>query len=272
MINQKYFLLISVFLLTGFCCLCFGVEKKSATPKTVITGKRMNLIDKGKAVEFVGGVKLRRGSDFLSADRMVSDEKRGVTRAWGRVYLRRDLPEEGVLWEAWGERAVYDSHEQSGTLWGKPKKPARVTRKVRSQNKKNKPKTKDEKEGNLKMEADKLVLLTSTDSQKGNVSQLDCAGRVFVRFEEEGLPHKRETRVWSNRLFYDGLKDCIRFWEVYPSKGLVPVDVFDVEQPVAVQSEENELRHLTGETIVCFVEDQRLTAEENVTVVIEENK
>lgn len=91
---------------------------QEAAPKTVIKGGRMDVLKKGEITEFRGGVTLTRGNDFMSADRMVSREKEGVTHAWGNVYLRRKDPERKVLTEAWSEEAIYDTNISSGTLWG----------------------------------------------------------------------------------------------------------------------------------------------------------
>jgi hypothetical protein len=54
----------------------------------------------------------------MSADRMVNREKEGVTEARGDVYLRRTDPSRGVLWEAWGDKGIYDSKASSGTIVG----------------------------------------------------------------------------------------------------------------------------------------------------------
>jgi lipopolysaccharide export system protein LptA len=110
---RRAFFLLALAALTGPAA---GAEKEA--PKTVIKGARMEVLQKGEVTEFRGGVTLTRGSDFMSADRMVSREKEGVTRAWGNVYLRRRDPERGVLWEAWSDDGVYDTNLSSGTLWG----------------------------------------------------------------------------------------------------------------------------------------------------------
>ncbi len=88
-------------------------------PKTFIQGRRMDVLKKGEAVEFTGGVTMTRGLDFMSADRMVNREKEGLTRAWGHVYLRRRDPDRGMFWESWGDEGLYDSNASSGTLWGR---------------------------------------------------------------------------------------------------------------------------------------------------------
>src|SRR5262245_36469236 len=94
-------------------------DKSQPAPKTVITGSQMNLLNKGDAVEFVGGVKVVRGNDSLSANKVLSEEKKGMVHAWGDVYLRRDIPDENVRWEAWAQEGAYNTDASSATLWNK---------------------------------------------------------------------------------------------------------------------------------------------------------
>ena len=50
---------------------------ESLPPKTYITGTRMNILRKGEAVEFVGGVNLTRGNDFLSGGAFTARQRNG---------------------------------------------------------------------------------------------------------------------------------------------------------------------------------------------------
>jgi lipopolysaccharide export system protein LptA len=95
----------------------------------------MKLLNKGEVVEFVGQVRLTRGPNFLSADRMMSQEKEGTTRAWGNVYMRRDISLENFRWEAWAEEALYETSPSSSsvTLWGR-QEPARARRSPLAEN------------------------------------------------------------------------------------------------------------------------------------------
>jgi lipopolysaccharide export system protein LptA len=87
-------------------------------PRTVLKGRKMEIIKRGETVSFSGGVTMTRGNDFMSADRMINHEKEGVTEAWGNVYLRRTDPVRRAQSEAWGDEGTYDSVQTSGTLRG----------------------------------------------------------------------------------------------------------------------------------------------------------
>jgi lipopolysaccharide export system protein LptA len=114
---MKTFLFLFTF---AFYLLPFSLSSATVDkPKTYIQGRRMEILKKGEATEFTGGVTLTRENDFMSADRMVNYDKEGTTHAWGNVYLKRRDPVKGVLWEAWGDEGIYDSNVSSGTLWGK---------------------------------------------------------------------------------------------------------------------------------------------------------
>jgi hypothetical protein len=87
-------------------------------PKTIVKGRKMEIIQRGETVAFSRGVTLTRGNDFMSADRMIDHKKTGITEAWGNVYLRRQDPARGARSEAWGDEGTYDSNQTSGTLRG----------------------------------------------------------------------------------------------------------------------------------------------------------
>ena len=76
-------------------------------PKTVITSKKVQVLQRGRAVEFTGDVTLTREGDRLTADRVVTEEGNTVARAWGHVALSRNSPVENLTWEAWGDEAAY---------------------------------------------------------------------------------------------------------------------------------------------------------------------
>lgn len=237
-----------------------GEPEAGSPPKTVITGDRMNLLRKGEAVEFLGGVKLARGSDRMTADRMVSDEKRGLTQAWGRVYLRRDVPTEGVRWEAWADEGRYHSPSSSGTLWGR-KGSVRLRRSVLTEGEGDKP---------LEMEADRITFFDAAlvpavegssrpaASPAGTGQRAEAEGRVHVLLREF-LPEPRETEIWAGRAFFDGSGQSIRFWEGYDSRK---------DFPRARQTEGDEVRDLSGMNIVYFLQDKRLLVENNVRALI----
>jgi len=227
--------------------LTFGVSGKSSggrAAKTVITGQKMNLLKKGEAVEFSGGVTLVRGHDILKADRMISNEKTG----------------KNIHWKAWAEKGIYDSNTSSGTLWGS-KKPARVKRLSLSSKKNHSP--------YLFLEADKITFIKVELTTHTNA---EAVGRVYVEYLEKE-PAVRETRVWSNRAYFNGKEDTIRFWEGY----LNPLDSprknrfrrkGGRSKPRAVQMEEKERRDITGLVLLYDLKQQKLVVENEVKVLI----
>jgi lipopolysaccharide export system protein LptA len=245
---------------------------RAEPPKTRITGERMNLLRKGEAVEFVGSVKMVRGTDFLSADRMVSDEKKGLVQAWGNVYLRREVPEENLRWEAWGEEGAYNNEVGSGTLMGK-KKQTRVRRTYVT------PRT---DEGRFEMEADRITFFRSTSTRLSSEDTSAVArGNVYAVFEDTGPP-KRLTQVWAGHAVYHGSEGRAQFWKGYESKRFGKIsDLTETERvffaaaegmPWARQTEEKETRNLSGKTLAYFVQDERLTVEENVRALLLTNE
>lgn len=241
-----------------------GDKGANAPPvKTVITGARMNLIQKGAAVEFTGGVTMQRGPDLLKADRMVSDEKNGLTQAWGRVYLRRDDPAAGARWEAWSEEAQYAKNLSSGTLWGK-KEPARVLRKPLSG------------EGEqLEMRGYRITFYEAAPVAPSTspAQVVEAEKRVYVRMEEEpekeGPPSARVTEIWAGRCEYDGRLSSTTFTGGYgdpaPESAIAGRDP---AFPLARQREDGDVRELTGESVTYMLDERRLLAEGNVRAVI----
>jgi len=187
------------------------VAASTEPAKTLISGRQMNLLNKGDAVEFVGGVKLVRGNDFLSAERMVSEEKKGLTHAWGDVYMSRRSTETGVVMEAWADEAEYDSNSSSGTLWGHE----RVARTRRTPP----PRGAGDKIRALVMEGDRIIVYPATAPVSDNVddatpasrNMAEAHGRVYVYYEEESTVTKK-TFVWAGHAFFNGPAAAVKFW------------------------------------------------------------
>ncbi|HRY29351.1 MAG TPA: hypothetical protein P5079_04855 [Elusimicrobiota bacterium] len=239
-----------------------GLTEEPKPPKTVITGDRMNLLRKGAAVEFVGGVTLVRGNDFMKADRMVSEEKKGLTEAWGRVYLRRDDPLGGVRWESWAEEGTYSSQISSGTLWGRGK-PVKVHRS---------PLSASTETQRMEMEALRFTFYDRVvESATQSTSAWTCVeaeGLVYV-WMKESTPTVRDTQIWAHDAFYDGSMENVRFWGGYDSfrndsRAADPKPV----QPRARQTEGEEIRDLSGDEMTYFLNDKRLVVERNVRATI----
>ncbi|HOW28796.1 MAG TPA: LptA/OstA family protein [Elusimicrobiota bacterium] len=243
------------------------------TPKTVITGGRMNILEKGDAVEFSQGVQMTRGRDYMTADRVVYEEKQGRVRAWRgddeskRVYLRRDVQEENLRWEAWADEAVYDTAIGSGTLIGRTQ-----LVKVRRTFLKPAPGA-----GVFEMESQTLMFLqkstvaaasaplpvaVSTAIGPGSVR---ASGSVFVKFLDT-VPEPRDTRVWAKDAAYDDLRGAIRFtgtYDEFPMKDPPPKKRKDVGAR-ARQVTATAKRDLSGKSITYHIRDQRLIVEKNV--------
>lgn len=246
----------------------------SAAPKTVITGSRMNLLNKGDAVEFVGGVKVVRGNDSLSADKVLSEEKNGYVHAWGNVYLRRDVPEENVRWEAWSQEGVYLTDASSATLWNKT---SRVKLKRSSLSSVD---TVPSRSSHLEMKAIRVTFFQSTDPQPSAVMEypfvstmpvavttatfgaMEAQGDVYVFSQEVSTSAPtRKTEIWSAEAFFDGRGWRGVFWNR---------DVRDGENsfPRARQQEGHSVRNLKGETLVYHMEDRRLVVQGRVSAEI----
>ena len=224
----------------------FAAEE-TAAPKTIIKGSRMNLIRKGEAAEFTGGVTLTRGNDFLSADRMTADDAQSNIHAWGHVYLRRDDRVQGLRWEAWADEGIYETKASSGTLIGK-KKLVRVKRSALGVAKSTAP---------LHLEADRMWFFQTTPAGSTEaVTSAEAAGEVYVRYAES-TPTARLTEVWSTHARLDGPTGALRFWND-PRETL----------PKARQLEGAASRNLAGEAITYFVKEERLAVEEQVTAVL----
>jgi hypothetical protein len=196
----------------GLCAAEFGVVQSTEVPKTVITSLSARVLGKGSSVEFKGNVQLTRGSDFLSADRLVTEDNNNVARAFGNVFFRREDVGEVVRWEAWGDRGVYDSGLSSGTLWGE-NSPARARRTPLS--------GAALPGGAVEMVAPE-IFFTRVDSSSGT-SALSAGivrgrGGVYLKSVEAGLLG-RTTEVWSDRSDFDGPADRFRMEGAFAPKG-----------------------------------------------------
>jgi hypothetical protein len=235
------------------------------TLKTLIKGARMDVIKKGEAVEFKGGVTLTRGRDFLSADRMINREGQGLTQAWGHVYLRRLDPTGTLVWEAWGDEALYDANASSGTLWGR----GGACRAKRSSL------TGGPATAPLFLESDKLTFFELAEKPAA-ATQARATGRVYVDYTEPAAGGRR-TRVWSDRADYDGAGRKIRFEDPYPAGGPRASDrppwPEGAKPRVRVWQQEGASgRDIAGDSVVFFESDSRVVVEGNVMAYLEGDK
>lgn len=240
------------------------VGVSTAAPKAVITSRSVRVLDKGGRVEFTGDVKLTRGDDFLSTDRLVTEEATNVSRATGHVYFRQENAGEGVRWEAWGERGVYDSEVASGTLWGNSP-PARARRTPLGPG--------ATPGGKVDLEAPEISfarVAVSTAPGSRALGRARAAGGVYVKSAED-VPIPRVTEMWSDRADYDGpadrfrLEGAFRPWPGLPPPGDPPARL---DRPYARQVQGSERRQLRGEIINFHPAARRLVVERAVRAQI----
>jgi lipopolysaccharide transport protein LptA len=237
-----------------------SAEVSTDLPKTVITSQSARVMGKGQSVEFTGKVTLTRGDDFLSADRLVTEDKNTWARAWGNVFFRRTSSEEGVLWEAWGDRAVYDTQTASGTLWGK-NQPARARRTSALSGKVS--------GGTVNMLASQITLAQahrSTATSELSTGILYGLGGVYIK-SVETAPLDRVTELWSDRVHFDGPADRFRMegafvsWAAGAPAGDPPPGL---DRPYARQIQGLDRRELRGTIIDMHPESRRLVVEKMV--------
>lgn len=249
-----------------------AVVRSTDLPKTVITSKSARVLGKGQSVEFTGDVTLTRGNDFMSADRLVTEDNNNVARAWGQVFFRRDGAEEPVRWEAWGDRAVYDTSLASGTLWGE-RQPARSRRTPNG--------VVAMAGGVVEMVAPEISFLRvsrSTGTSDFSAGIVNGRGGVYLKSLEAGPP-SRVTELWAERSDFDGPADSFRLSGAFAPKGaFVPGGEgpwhggavpeggppSPLDRPYARQSQGREKRELRGEIIVLHPSSRRLEVERAV--------
>lgn len=238
-----------------------GVVRSTGLPKTVITSRSARVLGKGQSVEFTGNVTLTRGNDYLSADRLVTENNNTVARAWGQVVFRRDGAEEPVRWEAWGDRAVYDTSLSSGTLWGESR-PARSRRTPNG--------AAAMAGGVVEMVAPEISfsrVLRSTGTSDLSAGIVNGRGGVYLKSLEAGPP-PRVTELWADRSDFDGPADCFRLagtfvpWHGGAEPEGDPPALLD--RPYARQRQGRDQRELRGEIIVLHPSRRRLEVERAV--------
>ncbi|MBK8575847.1 MAG: hypothetical protein IPN90_09275 [Elusimicrobia bacterium] len=251
-----------------------SVVRSTDLPKTVITSRSARVLGKGSSVEFTGNVTLTRGNDFLSADRLVTEDKNNVARAWGQVFFRRDGAEEPVRWEAWGDRGVYDTGLSSGTLWGE-QKPAHARRT---------PLGNDALSGGIvDMVASEIALMRvdrSTGHDRPCCGDCQRSGGVYLKSVEAG-PLSRVTELWADRSDFDGPSDRFRLEGAFaPTGAFAQKGAFSpggggtesdpegpplpLDRPYARQTQGREKRELRGEIIDLHPSEKRLVVQKAV--------
>lgn len=255
-----------------------AVVRSTDLPKTVITSQSARVLGKGQSVEFTGNVTLTRGNDFMSADRLVTEDNNNVARAWGQVFFRRDGAEEPVRWEAWGDRAVYDTSLASGTLWGESQ-PARSRRTPNG--------VVAMAGGVVEMVAPEISfsrVTRSTGTSDLSAGIVNGRGGVYLKSLEAGPP-PRVTELWADRSDFDGPADCFRLSGAFAPKGAsAPKGAFvpggegpwrggaapeggppvPLDRPYARQRQGRDQRELRGEIIVLHPSSRRLEVERAV--------
>jgi hypothetical protein len=237
-----------------------AVVRSTDLPKTVITSKSARVLGKGQSVEFTGDVTLTRGNDFMSADRLVTEDNNAVARAWGQVFFRRDGGEDPVRWEAWGDRAVYDTSVASGTLWGERQRALarRTPNGVAAL-----------AGGVVEMQAPEISfsrVSRSTGTSALSAGIVNGRGGVYLKSVEAG-PAPRVTELWADRSDFDGPADCFRLEGAYAlaNGGAEPEGPpASLDRPYARQSQGREKRELRGKVILLHPSIRRLEVERAV--------
>jgi hypothetical protein len=248
-----------------------AVSRSTDLPKTVITSQSARVLGKGSSVEFTGNVTLTRGNDFLSTDRLVTEDNNNVARAFGKVFFRRDGTGELLRWEAWGDRGVYDSALSSGTVWG-DRAPARARRT---------PLSGDALPGGVVEMVASEISLTQVERSSGtsglSAGIVTGRGGVYLRSVETGPP-ARVTEVWSDRSDFDGPADRFRMEGAFVPHGPFAGSEGDgergraggegpplpLDRPYARQTQGREKRELRGETIDVHPAEKRLVVRKAV--------
>jgi len=84
-----------------------------------ITGNKMNILQKGDILEFIGNVKLVQQNINITADRMKSNEKTGMVHGAGNIAIRYSSGTEDTY--TWGDTADYNKNTGSGIITGNVK-------------------------------------------------------------------------------------------------------------------------------------------------------
>lgn len=243
-----------------------SVIRSTEGVKTVITSKSARVLRKGDSVEFTGDVQLTRGHDFMSADRLVTEDNNNVARAWGKVFFRRDGPGEPICWEAWGDRSVYNSAASSGTLWGESQ-PAHARRTPREEN--------DLPGGVVDMFASEITL-TRVEKSSGT-SDLSAGivkgrGGVYLK-SMGGASPVRVTELWADRSDFDGPSDRFRLEGAFAATGAfvsqstftgLPPEGGAPPRPFGRQTQGRDVRELSGEVIDLHPSERRLVVQRSV--------
>ena len=114
---KKY---LFIFILFFSFNLCFAANTKNAAPakqKTEITGKQMVIKNSGEKTIFKGNAKIVRGSNTITADKMVYYKNTDNVDADGNIKfsVKND---DGSTINASSKKAVYNIKNYSGKLWG----------------------------------------------------------------------------------------------------------------------------------------------------------
>ena len=81
-----------------------------------ITGDKMNILQKGDILEFIGNVKLVQQNLTISCDKMKSNEKTGMVEGYGNITVHYSSGTENTY--AWGDTAEYNKNSGSGIFTG----------------------------------------------------------------------------------------------------------------------------------------------------------
>ena len=185
-----------------------------------------------RAYASAGGVTLST-SVFVTGDTMQILEHGQKTRFIGHVTITSH--DADIVWKAYGEKGLYDSKDNTMTLWGAPSKRARVIR-----HPKNEP-----SRITLEMYGDTLKTDSTTTffHAEGNTYGIDISTSThqFLRF-------------WAASTDYNQARSLIRL---------------EGERPLMIIDKPTERRSVTGTTIRYLINERRLIAEGKAVSKIE---
>lgn len=108
------------FIIVTLLMVCGSVYSAQKIKKAVITGDKMEILNRGQIVEYTGNVKLTHEKNVLAADFMRSDEKNNFVDAEGNVQyiLQTDTVTQTEIYSG---KANYDVNNSSGKFWVSPR-------------------------------------------------------------------------------------------------------------------------------------------------------
>ena len=223
--------------------ICLGlafVAGVAAAESTTITGDRMDLLNKGAEVRFVGGVHLVRGTDDMRAREMRTNRERDKITARGDVKLFRQTSATET-WRAFGESGFYDTQTGRGFLKGKRRRQAKLVR-------------------------EEVVTSTITRTMVITADRIDFS-REPQRAYAVGHVHGQTTDPRTGDFYEFDAHEA-----EYRGDNDKRVVLFGKPRPVVKQPNGPKAKQVTGDRIIYYVDERRMIAEGSARAVLREWK